>query len=207
MKVFITLLFFIIFVISEAHSKSFVPNSFSANFEERILKASIGKESKSIGKMDYKFPGNIRYEVTNPNPMLLVVNTTKSWLYTPPFIKGEEGQVTIQKSSNLPITKFLDALKGGLEGNKVFTTKYEGKDLKLTFNPDMQKETSIKMVTLHATKEAKSIETLKEFENIAILKMDGQVSNIKLMEMKEDVSFDAGHFVFSVPEKTRVTTN
>lgn len=207
MKLVITLLFFIIFTISQVHSKSFVPGTFSANFEESIFKASVGKDAKSFGRMDYKFPGNIRYEVLKPSPMLLVVNTTKSWLYSPPFIQGEEGQVTIQKSSNLPITKFLDALKAGLEGNKVFTTKYEGTNLILTFKPEFQKETSIKLVTLQATKDAKSIEGLKEFEKIVIQKMDGQTSNIKLTEMKEDVSFDATHFVFSVPEKTKVTSN
>nr|MBA2405481.1 hypothetical protein [Bdellovibrionales bacterium] len=40
-------------------AKGFVPGSFSANFEESIISMATGKEKKSFGKIDYKFPGHI----------------------------------------------------------------------------------------------------------------------------------------------------
>jgi outer membrane lipoprotein-sorting protein len=207
MKLIMTLLFFIIFAISQSHSKSFVPSSFSANFEEIIYKPAIKKEVKSFGKIDYKFKGNIRYEVISPEPLLFVTNSQKSWVYQPPFVPTEHGNVTIQKSSNLPIIKILDSLNNGLEGSKLFATSYSGKDLLLTFSPEMQKESSVKTLTLHTTKDAKSIQSLKEFDSLTLQHTDGKIVKMKLLEMKEDLKFDAKHFVFSVPEKTKVTTN
>ncbi len=207
MKLLITLLFFIIFTISQSHSKSFVPSSFSANYEESIYKASMKKEVKSYGKIDYKFPGNIRYEVVTPDALLFVSNPSKSWIYSPPFDPKESGQVTIQKTSNLAITKILDSLNKGLENSKLFTTKYAGNDLSLNFTPDMQKDSSVKLMTLHASKEAKTIQSLKEFESLSIEYVDGRKVKMKFLEMKEDVKFESNHFVFTVPEKTKVTTN
>ena len=91
------ILFLFLLASSASFAKSFVPGSFSANFEESILSMATGKEKKSFGKIDYKFPGNIRFEITSPNASTFVSNPQKSWYYVPPFVEGEQGQVTIQK--------------------------------------------------------------------------------------------------------------
>jgi outer membrane lipoprotein carrier protein len=207
MKLILTLLFFIIFVTSVAHSKSFVSSSFSASFEESFVSMANGKERKSFGKIDYKYPGNIKFEKTSPEPSTFVSNSQKSWYYVPPFIPGEQGQVTIQKSNKLPLTKFLDSIKDGMEGSKLFTSTYKAQDLILVFNPQMQKDTSLKSVTLHSSKEAKLVEHMKEFETLTLEHTDGRKVNLKFIEMKEDVSFAGNYFTFTVPEKTKVTTN
>ncbi len=166
-----------------------------------------GKEKKSFGKIDYKYPGNIKFDKTSPEPSTFVSNPQKSWYYNPPFIPGEEGQVTIQKSNKLPLTKFLDSIKDGMEGSKLFTSSYKAQDLILSFGPQMQKDTSLKSVTLHSAKDAKLVEHMKEFENLTLEYTDGRKVNLKFIEMKEDVSFSANYFIFTVPEKTKVTTN
>ncbi|MGE3611484.1 MAG: outer membrane lipoprotein carrier protein LolA [Bacteriovoracaceae bacterium] len=186
-------------------AKTFVPASFSANFEESFKSLATGKEKKSFGKIDYKYPGHIRFETTSPNPSLFVSNPQTSWYYQPPFVSGEEGQVTIQKSSKLPLTKFLDSVKNGIEGSKLFTHKYVGKDLILTFVKTIQKEMTLKEVTLHADKEAKLVQKMNEFEQITLIYTDGRKVNLKFIDLKEDVSFSSSHFVFSVPPKTKVT--
>lgn len=189
---------------STAFAKSFVPASFSANFEESIVSMATGKEKKSFGKVDYKFPGHIRFEIISPNPSTFVSNPQKSWYYVPPFVEGEQGQVTIQKSSKLPLTKFLDSIKNGLEGSKLFTYKYAGKDLVLTFVKTVQKELTLKEVTFHATKDAKDVQKMSEFEKMTLIYADGRKVNLKFLELKEDTSFPAKHFEFTPPAKTKI---
>jgi outer membrane lipoprotein-sorting protein len=198
------ILFLFLFASSASFAKSFVPSSFSANFEESILSMATGKEKKSFGKIDYKFPGNIRFEITSPNASTFVSNPQKSWYYVPPFVEGEQGQVTIQKSTKLPLTKFLDSIRNGLDGSKLFTYKYEGKDLVLTFVKTVQKELTLKEVTFHAIKEAKLVEKMSDFEKMTLVYADGRKVNLKFLELKEETSFPAKHFEFTPPAKTKV---
>lgn len=187
-------------------AKSFVPTSFSANYEESIISLVSGKEKKSFGKIDYKFPGNLRFEVTSPVPSLFVVNPKKSWLYQPSSVKGEKDQVTIQKSSNLPIIKFLDSVKDGVDNSKIFNTKYNKNELILTFVPTIQKEMGFKEVTLFTDKNAKDVKELKGFNKMTLTKNDGGKINIKLIDMKENTTFPASHFVFKPSSNTKVIT-
>lgn len=205
MKLLITLLFFIIFTIGTARSKSIIPSSFTASFEETIKKASTGKEQKYSGKFDYKYSGNIRREITAPADFaqVFVSNASKSWLYNPPFDPKEKGTVTIMKSSSLPIAKVFDSI----DDSKVFTKKYEGNSLILNFNADMQKQTGMKLVTLQSQKDAKTITTLKEVDVIVLETMEGNKTSIRLFDLKEGVAFEPDHFNFKVPENTRITTN
>ena len=198
------LFFFALLLSTASFAKSFVPSSFSADFEESIISMATGKEKKSFGKIEYKFPGNIRFEITSPNPSTFVANPDKSWYYMPPFVAGEQGQVTVQKSNKLPLTKFLDSIKNGLEGSKLFTHKYAGKELKLTFVKTVQKELTLKEVTFHAAKEAKAVVKMSEFEKMTLIYADGRKVNLKFLELKEEVSFPAKHFEFTIPPKTKV---
>lgn len=188
-------------------AKSFVPDSFSANYEESVISLVTGKEKKSFGKIDYKFPGNLRFEVTSPVPTLFVVNPQKSWLYQPSHVKGEKDQVTVQKSSNLPLIKFLDSVKDGIEGSKLFTTKYDKNDLVLTFVKTIRKEMGFVEVILHADKNAKEVKELKGFDKITLKHINGSKTNIKLIDLKENVSFPPGNFTFKPSANTKVITN
>jgi outer membrane lipoprotein-sorting protein len=197
-------LFFFLLCSTLSFAKSFVPGSFSANFEESIISMATGKEKKSFGKIDYKFPGHIRFEITSPNPSTFVSNPQKSWYFVPPFIDGEQGQVTIQKSQKLPLTKFLDSIRNGIEGSKLFTYKYSGKDLTLTFVKTVQKELTLKEVTFHAMIEAKSVQKMSEFEKMTLIYADGRKVNLKFLELKEETTFPAKHFEFTPPPKTKI---
>jgi len=200
------ILFLLALIPTLSLAKSFVPTSFTANYEESIISLVSGKEKKSFGKIDYKFPGNLRFEVTSPVPSLFVVNPKKSWLYQPASVKGEKDQVTIQKSSNLPIIKFLDSVKDGVDNSKIFSTKYNKNELILTFVPNIQKEMGFKEVTLYTDKDAKEVKELKGFNKMTLVKNDGGKINIKLIDMKENISFPANHFVFKPSANTKVIT-
>jgi outer membrane lipoprotein-sorting protein len=191
----------------QVFAKGFVPSSFSANYEESVVSLVTGKEKKSFGKIDYKFPGNLRFEVTSPVPTLFVVNPKKSWLYQPSHVKGEKDQVTVQKSSNLPLIKFLDSVKDGIEGSKLFTTKYDKTDLTLTFVKTIRKDMGFIEVILHATKNAKEVKELAGFEKITLKHINGSKTSIKLIDLKENVSFPPGNFEFTPSANTKVITN
>lgn len=191
---------------SLSFAKNFVPTSFSSNYEE-TLKSATGKEKKSFGKIDYKFPGHLRFEVTSPIQSLFVVNPKKTWFFQPAFVKGEKDQVTIQKTSNLPLIKFLDSVKDGIENSKIFTAKYDKNDLILTFNAATQKEMGIEEVTLHANKDAKSVEDIKGFETLTLKHTNKNKTNIKLIDLKENTAFPASHFEFRPSSNTKIITN
>jgi outer membrane lipoprotein-sorting protein len=187
-----------------SYANTFVPASFSANFEESIISLATGKEKKSYGKIDYKYPGHVRFEILSPNPSTFVSNPDRSWYYVPPFVEGEQGQVTVQKSSKLPLTKFLDSIRNGLENSKLFTSKYSGKDLTLSFVKTVQKDLTLKEVILHSPQDAKKIQKLGDFERMTLIYVDGRKVNLKFLELKEDVGFPAKHFEFTPPAKTKV---
>lgn len=184
---------------------TFVPSSFSANFEESFVSAATGKEKKSFGKIDYQYPAQIRYDKTSPDPSAFVSNARKSWYYVPPFVAGEEGQVTIQESSKLPLTKFLDSIKDGVAGSKLFTSRHEGKELILTFVKAVQDDMTLKEVRLLAPKEARAAQKLSEFEKITLVYVDGRKVNLKFLELKEGVTFGPKHFEFTIPPKTKIS--
>jgi outer membrane lipoprotein-sorting protein len=168
---------------------------------------ATGREKKSYGKIDYKYPGHIRLEITSPEPKTFVVNSQKSWLYQPAFIASEEGQVTIQKSSNLPLTKLLDSFQKGLENSTFYTHKYVGNDLILSFKPEHQKAFTLKEVILHGNKPAKEIQKFQDFEKLSLVYADGQKVNLRFLELKENVSFAKNHFEFVIPKNTKVLNN
>lgn len=186
-----------------AFAKGFVPGSFSANYEESLTSVT-GKEKKSFGKVDYKFPGHLRFEVTSPVHSLFIVNPSKSWLYQPAFVKGEKDQVNIQKSSNLPLIKFLDSVKNGVEDSKLFKTTYHKNEITLTFVKTIQKEMGFEEVVLIAKKPAKEVKELSEIEKITLLQLNGKKTNIRLIDLKENSSFPPGNFEFTPSANTKI---
>ena len=199
------ILFFIFLSFStQIMAKDFVPESFSANFEESIISMATGKEKKSFGKIDYKFPGHIRFEIVSPNASTFVSNPKKSWYYVPPFVEGEQGQVTVQKSTKLPLTRFLDSIKHGVLQSKLFTSHFEKNDLKLIFVKTIQQDLTLKEVVFHAEKDAKLVQKMSEFARLTLIYSDGRKVNLKFLELKENLSFPAKHFEFTPPAKTKV---
>lgn len=203
MKLFLLLL---VLLPTLAFANGFVPSSFTANYEENLTSAT-GKAKKSFGKIDYKFPGHLRFEVTSPVPSLFVVNPQKTWFYQPAFVKGEKDQVTVQKSSNLPLIKFLDSVKNGIENSKLFTAKYEGNNLILTFVKTIRKEMGIEEVTLHANKNAREVKEISGFETMTLKHINKNKTNIRLIDIKENVSFPPGNFEFKPSSNTKVIDN
>lgn len=190
-------------LISFASAKSFLPASFSAQYEN-TWQSATGSTKKENGTIEYKFPGSVKLDVKSDPQATFVTNKNTSWYYQPAFNKEEQAQVTIQKGSAHPVIKFLDSLKDGVGSSKFFTSAEKGQDLVLTFNTVGEKEFSLKEVTLHGSKAFKDVSSLKDIQSIDLKDTNGKLKQLRFIELKEGVSFPASHFIFTVPPKTKV---
>ena len=105
---------------------SFVPGTFTAQVEQIIISTISGKEKKTYGTLDYKYPGKLRYEQVKPenNKIIFVSNRKKSWFYKAPFSKGSPGDLMINPmKGRFSLLEFFDVLSNGLTNNKMYNVK------------------------------------------------------------------------------------
>ena len=182
----------------------FLPQSFSAKFEQEYISILKGNTKKGQGLIDYKYPSNIRFETSTPSQVLFVSNGVKSWYYRAPFIEGEEGEVTESKANEASsiYIKFFDSLKNGLTANSLYDVKNAGDGMHvITFKTKVAKEFGIKeaVLTFNSTNDKE----FKALKKIDILFPDGKKSALKFVDLKVNPSFDAQKFNFIAPPKTR----
>ena len=203
------ILFFLIIGAFAASSfaDDFLPGTFSTGYEESFKSATNGKMKKSFGKIDYKYPRHIRFEVVSEdNPSTFVANPRTSWLYTPPFVEGEEGQVVVQRSEDLVITKFLDSLKNGAKSNKAYSVAFDKNKLTMTFSAALKKDLQMNKVIL-TTKGGNAIDAkaLGLFKELELFYSNGRQVKMVFLDFKAGASFAADHFEFKIPPKTKVS--
>lgn len=200
----ISLLFFTL-SLQVVHAE-FLPQSFSANFEQEYISILKGNTKKGKGSIDYKYPSNIRFETTTPSQIIFVSNGTKSWYYRAPFIEGEEGEVTESKAqdSSSVYIKFFDSLKNGLLANSLYDVKNAGDGMHvLKFKTKTAKEFGIKEATL--TFNSAKDKDFSELKKIDLLFPDGKKSTLRFVNLKVNPGLDAQKFNFVAPPKTRKT--
>ncbi len=196
-SILISLLF-----INQIYATAFIPDRFSASFEQVYKSALTGKEKRSKGTMDYSYPGSIRLETSSPESLTYVSNEKKTWYYTPAFIESEPGQVTIQEATKNELTKFLDILRKGLLTNKLYkVTKNKESNYFLTFTKDISKDLGIVSAKL-VFKDGKAI-----FKNLKVVEMvldSKKVKKLELSKIIEGPKFGKDHFIFEVPKNTKI---
>ena len=199
-------LFFLSFLSLSIAKAEFLPQSFSAKFEQEYISILKGNMKKGQGLIDYKYPSNIRFETSTPSQVLFVSNGVKSWYYRAPFIEGEEGEVTESKASeaNSVYIKFFDSLKNGLNANALYDVKNAGDGMHvISFKARATKEFGIKeaVLTFNPAKD-KEFSALKKID---ILFPDGKKSTLRFVDLKINPGFDGQKFNFVAPPKTRKT--
>lgn len=188
----------------QAARAEFLPQSFSAKFEQEYISILKGNIKKGQGSIDYKYPSNIRFETTTPTQVLFVSNGVKSWYYRAPFIEGEAGEVTESsaKEANSLYIKFFDSLKNGLSANSLYDVKNAGDGMHvITFKTKTAKEFGIKEAVL-SFNSAKDKE-FSELKKIDLLFSDGKKSTLRFMDLKVNINPDAQKFNFVAPLKTK----
>lgn len=181
----------------------FLPNSFRANFEQRFISTITGKEKISIGSIDYAYPGQIRFEIITPEKTTFVSNGKKSWYYTAPFDPKEKGEVIIQPSNKLLITKFFDYLKNGLDSNDTYTVVKEKNEYILSFNAKAQKELSIEKARLEVNDKLTTMNKLSELKQITLIYKDNKKVKLTFSNLLENVKFEQNYFDYKIPENTK----
>lgn len=197
---------FLLLISLPAFSKSIIPNEFSAKFEETLISAVSGKEIKSNGTITYKYPSHLRLEVLEPEPSTVVVSPKKTWIYQPPFIEGEKGQVTVEKKSSWPLLQTFDSLTKSLEGSKDFTHKFEGNKLTISFSKDAVSKLGLKEVTFIGQGPAKDVTSFTAFDSMTLVKADGKEQRYKFSGIKVG-AVGANQFTFDIPKNTKVIEN
>ena len=182
----------------------FLPQSFSARFEQEYVSILKGNIKKGQGSIDYKFPSNIRFETSTPSQIIFVSNGKRSWYYRAPFIEGEEGEVTESKAQDgsSVYIKFFDSLKNGLLANPLYDVKNAGDGMHvITFKAKTAKEFGIKeaVLTFNSIKD----KDFSQLKKIDLLFLDGKKSTLRFMDLKVNPGFDALKFNFVAPPKTR----
>jgi outer membrane lipoprotein-sorting protein len=140
--------------------------------------------------------------MTEPENTIFVSNGTKAWYYTAPFDVKEKGEVIVQPSNKLLITKFFDYLNKGLESNETYSVKKEKEYFIITFSDKAQKELSI--LKAHLDHDNKVISKLSEIKSLKIFYKDGKEVKLTLSSFIENVKFDKTYFDFKVPDNTKI---
>lgn len=191
--------FFLLSSLAFAKEESFLPPSFSADFEQIQVSALSGKEKKSLGRIEYKFPSHIRFEIQKPDVIIFVSNPEKTWYYTAPFIQGEAGEVTVKPTGKLALAKFFDALKKGLSSNELYTVSELKDRVQLTFSSSLAKELGIAKAFL-------AMGGKKVFSSLASIeleKADKSKVLLKFSALKLNGDISKERFIFVAPPNTR----
>lgn len=195
--------FLIIILVSldTAMAQNFVPKSFSAKFEYQIPKLK-GDPEKILVDIDFEKTSNLVYEIKNPqHAVTFVCNSSKTWVYTPSFVKGMNGEVKIGDSSRYCFSKIFQALNHGLVDNKIYTVKKTDNEYILTFTKAAKSSLDLDKIGLVFNKK----ENFDDIKLLKIYKAQNKAQIYELKELKKNVEFKKGHFEFSVPNNTNIS--
>ena len=187
---------------SSASFAEFLPQSFTTKFEQEYVSTLKGKVKKGKGAIEYKYPGQIRFETNTPSTVIFVSNGSKSWYYRAPFIEGEQGEVTESKptdGSSIYI-KFFDSLKNGLVSNDLYDVK-KGEPATIVFKEKTSKDLGIKESVIYF--KTKGSQKFEDVEIIELVFPDGKKSKLKFVDLKVNQNLGADRFNFTPPANTK----
>ena len=184
-----------------APTASWMPSSFAAQFTQIYTSAVSGKEQRGQGSLDYAYPGQIRFQATDPDPFIFTSNGHKTWYYYPPFIEGESGELSIQNQGNLWLNQFFDLLRDGPKTNNRFTAQAQANQWNLKFKPDTaEKVQALAAVLKFKTKSKKFL----ELQEIELTKQDKKKVRFLLEKITPNPALAKNHFEFTAPPNTKV---
>ena len=191
---------------SSACASDFLPKTFSADFEETVVSVRNGKEIRSFGKLDYKFPRHVRYEIVSADRQsTFVANPKTCWQYTPPFVEGEPGEVKVRRSEAIQQLRFIDVLAKGRESNKTYAVSFEKALMVLSFTETGKKEFDLDRLELVARSgDATKALTLADFNELILQRPNAKPVRMKLLRFSPGVELSAEKFVFEIPKNTKV---
>jgi outer membrane lipoprotein carrier protein len=165
-----------------------------ARFDQVTQVKATKQVKKALGRIWIKRPNKVRWETLEPDANILVSDGKTFWFYTPPFDKGERGQVLIRKSGQVQ-TKFLNALLSGsfdFEGGQITTLSAN------VFKLIPKKGTAGDVMT--AVIEVGP--TTHKIEKVSLTHSSGNETQIKLKEIKITSDIPDSMFKFTPDRNT-----
>jgi outer membrane lipoprotein-sorting protein len=181
----------------------FLPKSFSIDVEQRHVSKIRKKVKVSTGEIKYSYPSKIYFDVKKPEPILYVSNGKKTWIYRPPFMKGENGTVEVFSSINSEGSKFFDALMNGLKDNEMYQVKVDKNIATLSFTKKAAKKLNLKTAILEFKDE-------KNMNFSKLTKMTWEYNSNKpkldliITKVIEKPMFESSQFIFEPPKNTTI---
>ena len=149
-----------------------------AEFDQLTHIRSTKSEKKAQGKIWIKHPNKLRWETISPDQNILVSDGKFFWFYTPPFEKGDRGQVIIKKSAQIQ-TQFLNALLSGSFDFSKTKAQIETKAPNVfLLKPSENTAGDVK------TAEVTINQTTKKIEKVSLVHVSGNETTIQLKQIK-----------------------
>lgn len=190
-------------IISSKSWSVFLPKTFEARFDQ--VTKSLRREKTSPVKVVYKFKSNIIFEVSGDTPVTYVCNKDKVWIYNPPFIEGEAGELKVGDSSKYCYSKLFDTLSKGLESNKLYKVKKTDKYATIIFSEDVASQLSIEKITMSLKQDISKTTSFKDVLSMQIYKLNEKNPvTLNLKSIKSNISIDDSKFIFNIPKNTNI---
>jgi outer membrane lipoprotein carrier protein len=167
-----------------------------AQFDQMTDVKATKQKKKAQGRIWIKRPNKLRWETINPDPNILISDGKTFWFYTPPFEKGERGQVLIKKSAQVQ-TQFLNALLSGSFDFGKSETSIEIKGAN-TFLLKPKKGTAGDVDTAEVTINSET----HKIEKVVLDHLSGNRTEIKLQEIKLPTQIDEKYFRYTPDHNT-----
>jgi outer membrane lipoprotein carrier protein len=161
----------------------------------QVTEIQATKQKKTAqGRIWIKHPNQLRWETISPDPNILVSDGKTFWFYTPPFEKGDRGQVLIKKTAQVQ-TQFLNALlSGSFDFGKSETKIEEVSTTEFLLKPKPGSAGDVLSAQVKIGLESHKI------EEVAIQHTTGNKTQIKLQQIKLPAKLDEKLFRF-VPDR------
>ena len=190
--------FFVSLMVRSSHGAvNFLPEKFNAKFSQEYKSVVTGSIKRGTGQFDYQYPSQVRFEMFTPDPLTFIANKKNNWLYRPPFIEGEEGELKKNVKGGNTFSTFFDALKAGLKDNSYYKINDQGKMVDLIFSKDTAKKMTMTKASLHFKNASKKL--FKSLADITLHYKNGKKTKIIFEQVDLRNSFPKDHFTFKRP--------
>lgn len=179
-----------------SNAQAFLPKSFTAHFEQVRKSIISGKVKKSAGAIEYKYPSNLRLEITGAESLLLVSNSKKTWYYRPPFMEGEKGELTVNDSGKTELSGFFDILKSGLVSGPLYRITIKGNTVELRFTKAGILRSGLKSAVL----DFKGKTLFTNLSAIHIVQKTDKKLTLNLSKIVTNVKLSPKRFIFTTPK-------
>lgn len=179
-----------------------LPRAFEGEFIQ--IKKSLRGEKKSPVSIQYQNPKNIRMKVAGADQTVIYVcNKKKTWIYNPPFVEGEKGNVREGSSAKYCYSSLFDVLKFGLKSNKYYEVKQtKNTSFLLSFNDSTASKIGFQKVTVNFSKKPFTFSNVGSFllwEKSGKKPLTLQTKKIKIVK-----NINENTFRFKIPPNTEI---